>query len=268
VRSSLIAMLEVRDPVGLNQFTPGGHGTGFDRVSAFQEGFNNGLGRCSELLDAPLPLVPNQFTVADIGNEGNAPFGYDAGELLSFLPEDLNLYWDVELADELPQFDALTLVPVDDPANVDCDDLGDGLERGAALCASTGTVYLNEPAAIELYQQRELGDFSVGYLIGVAWAEGVQQSVGSDAAGEARALLADCLTGAWVRTVIPVRNALPTPRAEGRTSTVSAGDLDEAVQTVILFGDLDAAADRIGSAFEKIDAFRTGVLGGLDACDL
>jgi hypothetical protein len=40
------------------------------------------------------------------------------------------------------------------------------------------------------------------------------------------------------------------------------------VQTAILFGDLDADDDVIGSAFEKIDAFRTGVLGGLAACDL
>ena len=42
VRAGLIAMLEVRDPVGTNQFVEGGHGSAFDRVGAFQEGFVNG----------------------------------------------------------------------------------------------------------------------------------------------------------------------------------------------------------------------------------
>ena len=35
-------MLEVRDPVGTDQFVEGGHGSAFDRVGAFQEGFVNG----------------------------------------------------------------------------------------------------------------------------------------------------------------------------------------------------------------------------------
>ena len=39
VRAGLLAMLSVRDPVGTNQFVPGGHGSAFDRVGAFQEGF-------------------------------------------------------------------------------------------------------------------------------------------------------------------------------------------------------------------------------------
>jgi predicted metalloprotease len=269
VRSSLIAMLEVRDPVGLNQFTPGGHGSGFDRIGAFQEGFEGGAERCSTLIDDPLPLVPNEFVGSDdFLNEGNAAFGYGEDQLLGFLPEDLNLYWDVERDADFPDFDALRLVAVQSESDVDCDELSDGFDRGAAVCVATGIVYLNEPVARELYGQRELGDFSIGYLIGIAWADAVLASVGSDTDGEERALLADCLAGAWVRTVIPVDNALPEPRAEGRTSVVSPGDLDEAVQTAILFGDLDGDDDEIGSAFEKIDAFRTGVLGGLAACEI
>lgn len=270
VRSSLIAMLEVRDPVGLNQYTPGGHGAGFDRIGAFQEGYEGGVERCATLIDDPLPLVPNEFVGSDdFLSEGNAAFGYAENQLLGFLPEDLNLYWDVELDDTFPDFDALRLVAVQDSSEISCD--GDldraAFERGAAVCAATGIVYLNEPAALALYRQRELGDFSIGYLIGIAWADAVLTSVGSATKGEERALLKDCLTGAWVRTVIPVDYALPEPRADGRTSVVSPGDLDEAVQTAILFGDLDGGDDVIGSAFEKIGAFRTGVLGGLAACD-
>ena len=34
----------------------------------------------------------------------------------------------------------------------------------------------------------------------------------------------------------------------------------------ILLGDIGRNVDNVGTAFEKIDAFRTGVLGGLNAC--
>ena len=106
----------------------------------------------------------------------------------------------------------------------------------------------------------------MGYLIGVAWAEAAQRSLGSTLEGERRELINDCLAGASVQTVIPVDFQLSQPRAEGRTSIVSHGDLDEAVSTAILIGDLSADDDVLGSPFEKIDAFRDGVIGGLDAC--
>jgi hypothetical protein len=127
---------------------------------------------------------------------------------------------------------------------------------------------INEPVAFDLY--RSLGDFSVGYLLGLAWGEAVQEALGSPLVGEDRALLNDCLTGGWVQTVILVETAagidLPRPRAEGRTSTVSAGDLDEAIQTVLLVSDLARDDDVVGNAFEKIAALRTGVIDGTDAC--
>lgn len=265
VRAGLIAMLEVRDPVGLDQLTPGGHGSGFDRVGAFQEGFTDGPVRCGELIDNPLPLMPNEFTgLEDFQNEGNAPFGYNEGQLLEFLPADLNTYWDVDAA--VPNFDPITLVPVQTLDEAQCSDISSGLERGAAYCPSSNTVFLNEPVMLDLYRQSVFGDFSVGYLIGVAWAEAAQHALGSVLSGEQRELINDCLAGAWVKTVIPVDNELPEPRDPTREATVSPGDLDEAVRTVILIGDRGANDNVIGSPFEKIDAFRDGVLGGLDAC--
>ncbi|MGA7758493.1 MAG: hypothetical protein WCA57_11685 [Ilumatobacteraceae bacterium] len=269
VRAGLIAMTKVSDPVGTDQFVEGGHGSGFDRVGAFQVGFAEGPARCAEILDEPLPLVPNQFTSADAATGGDARFGYGDGELLAFLPEDLNLYWDQQLARQIPTLDALSLVVVRSLDDVRCSDLRGDFTRGAALCASTREVYFNEPAALDLY--RSLGDFSVGYLLGIAWGESVQIALGSELTGEDRALLNDCLTGGWVQTVIPVPDGrgfltLPEPRLEARTSSVSAGDLDEAIQTVLLVADLDDDADEVGSAFEKIEALRTGVLDGTDAC--
>ncbi len=265
VRAGLIAMTKVSDPVGIDQFVPGGHGSAFDRVGSFQVGFNEGPERCAQLLDDPLPLVPNEFTSIDEANTGgNATFGYGPDDLVSFLSEDLNRYWDEELASELPGMKALSLVVVQSPADVACDDLRGDLTQGTALCASTGQVYFNEPVARQRYDT--LGDFSVGYLLGSAWSEAVQESLGSDLTGEKRALLSDCLTGGWVKSVIPVDGALPQPRLATRKVSVSAGDLDEAIQTVLLVGDLGANDNVVGNAFEKIGAMRAGVIDGTDSC--
>jgi predicted metalloprotease len=269
VTAGLIAMTKVSDPVGIDQFTEGGHGSGFDRVGAFQVGFTEGVARCAEILDDPLPLVPNQFTSFDDQNSGgNAPFGYTNDDLFGFLPNDLNLYWDQQLADTIPAMGPLELAVVNSSDDADCTDLRGNLDRGTALCAATGVVFVNEPAALDLY--RSLGDFSVGYLLGSAWSEAVQESLGSDLTGEARALVNDCLTGGWVQTVIlvdtPTGLDLPRPRADGRTSTVSAGDLDEAIQALLLVADPGTGDNVVGSAFEKIAALRTGVIDGTDAC--
>ena len=265
VRAGLIAMTKVSDPLGIDQFVPGGHGSGFDRVGAFQVGYTQGLGRCAGILDDPLPLVPNEFVDEDdLRSGGNAPFGYGDDELLGFLPDDLNLYWDEELASALPTLGPLRLAVIQSVDSAACDDLRGPLDRGAGLCASTGVVLVNEPAARELYLR--LGDFSVGYLLGLAWGEAVQESLGSALTGEARALLNDCLTGGWVQTVIPGPAGLPQPRLAERTAVVSAGDLDEAIQTVLDIADLAADDDAVGTAFEKIAALRAGVIDGTDAC--
>lgn len=263
VRAGLIAMTKVSDPVGVDQFVPGGHGSGFDRVGAFQVGFNDGPARCAELLDDPLPLMPNQLTTVDVGTGGNAAFGYGENELVGFLPEDLNRYWDEEL--DIAGLDRLSLVVVGSVDDVRCDDLRGDLAQGTALCAATDEVYFNEPAARDLYDT--LGDFAVGYVLGTAWSEAVQEALGSGLAGEPRALLNDCLTGGWVKTVTPIDFALPQPRLESRDSVrISAGDLDEAIQTVLRLGDIGVDDNVIGNAFEKIDAFRTGVIEGTAAC--
>ena len=73
-------------------------------------------------------------------------------------------------------------------------------------------------------------------------------------------------SGSWRLTGMTVNRQLPEPRDEGRTSIVSPGDLDEAIRTAIIIGDLGANDNVLGSPFEKIEAFSDGVLEGLDAC--
>ena len=44
----------------------------------------------------------------------------------------------------------------------------------------------------------DFGDFAVGYVIGLAWAEAAQTALGSMLEGEHRALASDCMVGAWI----------------------------------------------------------------------
>lgn len=281
VRAGLLAMLSVRDPVGTDQFVPGGHGSAFDRVGAFQEGFARGAARCAELLDSPLDLMPNQFqTGVDAFFEGNAP--YDCAELDPdvvgqdfidactsapvFLADDLNDFWRTALGE---QFVPVTATPVADLATVTCDGAV-AVSAEVTVCPDERALFYDEPEVVSLY--REFGDFTLGYLYGVGWGELAQRTIASPLTGEDRALRNDCYTGAWVRDITPDRFG-NTPRQgdrdgddEADTVTSSPGDLDEAIRMAILVGDPGADVDVAGSPFEKIEAFRTGVLGGLDAC--
>ncbi|MDX2381512.1 MAG: neutral zinc metallopeptidase [Acidimicrobiia bacterium] len=274
LRAGLISMLEVRDPVGLDQLSEGGHGSGFDRVGAFQVGFFGGAARCESLLRDPLPLSPAQFlSTDDLASGGNAPWGYGDQQLFEMLPGDLNLYWGSDLSETAGTFRPLAVVAVQSAAETECERLDPRFAHGAGLCLDDGssdTVYINEPAAFDLYRQELFGDFSVGYLLGIAWAEAAQRMLDSARAGEARELYSDCLAGAWVQTDIASRVGdqflLPQPRHPERGLRISPGDLDETVRTMILIGDTRADENILGTPFEKIEAFRSGLLGGISAC--
>ncbi len=259
VRIGLLAMITVRDPVGVDQFAEGGHGSAFDRVGAFQVGFTDGVDRCAELLDHPLPLVPN--VLQPNGNpQGNAAFGYGDEQIVGLITTDLNDFWPKALAKIDATLPSLTVVPVGSADEVDCDDPAGDMATGAVYCPATHEVFLDEPFARDLYDR--FGDFVVGYVLGDAWSEAAQEALDSTLTGEPRALLSDCLTGAWAADLIP--------DASGHTrrdlARIEAGDLDEAIQAALVVGDKSSDDDVIGSGFEKIASFREGVLDGISAC--
>jgi predicted metalloprotease len=272
VRGALITMVAVRDPVGVDQFAPGGHGSAFDRVGAFQEGFREGPGRCAELLDEPLPLMPNRFqTLTDRANDGDLPFGYGDGQIVPLVVDALNEYWSHEMDRAALEFPPLRLIPVSDiadPAQLPCAGSGNVVVvgvvvAGLVVCSTDATVYLDDSVARDLYDDPIDGraDFAVGYLVALAWSDLVQDLLGSSLYDVERALVNDCLAGAWANDLDPRRPPRPG-EAESR-ATLSPGDLDEAVLAAI---EIAGTSPDTGTAFDKVDAFRTGVLGGIAAC--
>jgi len=261
VRAGLIALINVRDPLGVATTTPGGHGTAFDRVGAFQDGLVGGAAACAPLLDDPRDLMPNEFTsLDDYLRAGNAPYdcALDPDPACEpawvFLGADLDEFWSLTTGGEV------ALLPT--PAGRSGAGLGDGctdavvLDAAIAVCPVERSARFDESVVRPLYD--EVGDFALGYLLGSAWVELVlgPGPVDDDVA---RILRRDCLTGVWVADITTGRGRDPR-----RTSTVvtSPGDLDEAIITILTLDDGDGP-----DAVDRISAFRSGVLGGFDVCD-
>ena len=267
VKGGIIAMIEIRDPPGLDIVAdPNGHGSAFDRVGAFQEGFINGPGRCADFIDNPYPRVDLVFTAEEEASGGNLTLE----EILELLPVALDTMWVPTLEASSIAFTAPTLQAFSpDGSAPDCDGRSiDELRNRAMFCQATNTIVYDDVFVSDLHAR--LGDFSFGYPIAMAYSDAVQTALGFSLAGERRALLNDCLVGAFVIDIIPSgqfdADGFPIANNPNQTITLSAGDLDEAVITAVALGDEASTTDVVGSAFEKIDAFRAGVLGGLPAC--
>ena len=273
VRSGLVAMINVRDPINSAGLTdPDAHGTGFDRVGAFQDGFEGGVLRCKTFFteDRLNNLVDIPFDVQD-QNAGNLPL-IDEGpidpalgpqDIVTLIPNSLAFFWsDLAAANNVP-FTAPALQPFATAGPFpNCDGIDESqYARNIVYCAADNTIYWDQDYSLALSQDPLTGDMSVGYLFSNSYSEAIQDALQSQASGESRALFNDCLTGAWVGFIIP-----PIPQARDDTLQLSAGDLDEAVIIAIARSDESTDNNVNGSAFEKISAFRTGVLGGLNVC--
>ena len=271
VRAGLIAMLQIRDPVesgGL--LNPDAHGTGFDRVGAFQDGFVGGVTRCATFFDENRldNLIDIQFDATD-PNAGNLPLidpapdpDLGAADIVTLIPASLDYFW-VALAEAnsvpftAPTFEAF---PSAGPYPT-CDGGDQGAFQGnVVFCPTNNVIYWDQDTAAVLAADPLTGDLSVGYLFSNAYSDAIQTALRSQRTGEPRALMNDCLTGAWVVSIVPQM------AAEDSVIVLSAGDLDEAVITAIARSDEATDTNINGSAFEKVDAFRTGVLGGLNVC--
>ncbi|HEY5874651.1 MAG TPA: neutral zinc metallopeptidase [Ilumatobacteraceae bacterium] len=265
LKNAINGMIQVRDQPGTGATGEAAHGTAFDRVGAFQDGFINGASQCATYPDEK-PLVLSFGYGADrpIDEQENAPFESTStdpsqpNDIISLVVAELNVFWP-PLVDGMPE---LTLTPYDGDPESACSDLPEGRSLSVAFfCPGDEDVRIDLDAARQLYNV--YNDFAVGYVLAAAWAEGAQSYLDSSLSGEARVLANDCLVGAFARSTLPVEF---NPNRSKTDTSLSPGDLDEAVTTAVEVGDDSTDTNEFGSPFEKIDAFRTGVLGDFQAC--
>ncbi len=277
IRSGLSAMIAIKDPlivadqngnpVSVDVYQEGAHGTAFDRVGAFEHGFLGGAEACKTLEQESLPLLNLQFEEGseDLLRGGNTPYdGDDSTDpvtptLQTLVVDDLTRFWTEAIADFTPP----DVVPYEhDGPYPECADVDDStFSFGSFYCPSTNSILYDDGFARALY--RTYGDFAVGYILSNAWSDAAQTTLGSNLSEEQRILINECLTGAWTKDIIPD----PSLGPDEQPFVISPGDLDEAVETALILGTEEIGANMMGSAFEKIEFFRAGVLGGVPECN-
>ena len=72
--NSIGAMLYVRDQPGSDPNAALAHGSGFDRVRAFQDGYEGGVEYCYGYIEDPPFIDESLFSEADLATGGNLPF--------------------------------------------------------------------------------------------------------------------------------------------------------------------------------------------------
>ncbi|MFD1146722.1 neutral zinc metallopeptidase [Saccharothrix hoggarensis] len=249
--SALGALITFRDPVGTSPTDQSAHGNAFDRVSAFQDGYQQGTKFCAAMSVDNRGFTQQAFTSADDRDRGgNLPFD----EMLEEITPDLDTYF----KGLVTQAGKTWSEPKATPTEQEPDCSGD--QGPVAYCPADKSVEIEvEEDLPELHA--EIGDYATGVLVASRYGLAAMAAVGEGVEGDEAATGALCLAGAYTREVF----------TRQRGFGLSPGDLDEAVQVLLAYD--YAARDATGSAsigpgFKRVEVFRGGVLEGTEACGL
>jgi hypothetical protein len=115
----------------------------------------------------------------------------------------------------------------------------------------------NVEAMPSVYEQG--GDYAVATLMATQYGLAALTRLGDDSDEKTSTARSDCLAGAYTASVILYN------RADTSTYHISPGDLDEGIKALLVFrGSGDA--DRQGAGFDRVRAFREGVISGAQPC--
>ncbi|GAA1520782.1 neutral zinc metallopeptidase [Kribbella lupini] len=163
--SAVATILTLRDQPGTAAAAQQAHGLGFDRVNAFQTGYEQGATKCAQFPRQGVVTTELPFrTVSESQSGGNLPYA----EAVDVLTRTLNAFW----TSTLPQ-----------------------LQPGRTFTPPP-TVDRLTPELQAAHEQ--IGDLATGTLLSQAWAQAAQGELGLPATGEQAVVQRDCFTGAWL----------------------------------------------------------------------
>lgn len=247
------------DPTNLSNV----HGSAFERVSAVQIGFTDGPAPCVRIdeneIDSRRADLPQRFT--DPQDDGELPVTEES--LQAFVTSFHQIF-------ALPDPPALDL----DGADLNCANAE--TTEPVSYCPSTNTIGVSVDALAERGTptrtgRRELlaaeltGDYNAYLLLASRYTLALQNYKGEDLHSPRTALRAACLSGVITAALSPENPDL----LEDGSVWLSPGDLDEAISGLLTDGlaASDVNGRTVPSGFSRVDAFRTGVLGGESGCD-
>jgi predicted metalloprotease len=247
----LRGFLAVRDTVG----TTPDHGSLFDRVSAFSEGFDAGVAACRENFGADRVFTAAEFTDEELATGGNAPYA----DIVDWTVATLAQAW---VQDFPAAFGRAFRPPVITPFDGTAPACGDQqtVDRDLVYCAADNTVHVDE-ADLARPVHGEIGDFAVTAAIALPYSLAVRDQAGGSTDDAAAGRSAACLTG-WY-------TAQWFNRVFEELAVISPGDIDEAVLFLLVHGVAETVFPATeASGFELVGAFRAGLLDGVMACDV
>ncbi|MBM7517250.1 neutral zinc metallopeptidase [Nocardioides nitrophenolicus] len=254
---ALAGILDLRDTPGTASVDPSAHGSGFDRVAAFQDGFDRGVDTCRSYADGYPVVLELPFTDAeDAARAGNAPYE----QIVAGVPYDLEDFWTQlypELADGAPWTPLSRYQPFDPAAPPSCGD-ADTSAYVLFYCVPDDYVGFDHVTAMpRIYAQA--GDYAVATLLATQWGLAALTRAGVEVDVEESTRITDCFAGGYTASVI-LHN-----RAATSSFSISPGDLDEGIKALLVFrGDGDP--DRQGAGYDRVKAFRQGVIDGAASC--
>jgi predicted metalloprotease len=257
----LAAMISFRDPLlSQDDYADTGdeHGSAFERVSAFQFGFTDGPSSCAAIDaqeigqrrgDLPIELQRDQTGEWPV-SEDSARSIIDAMNILFTPKNPPQLSFDAAAASKCP--DARPSPPV-------------------SYCPATNTIAVDLPGLEKMGASNEgddtvlvTGDNTAYSVLVSRYMLALQHERGGLVLDNAEAgLRTACLTGV---ATTKLSKQVTTP--DGNTVALTAGDIDEAVSGLLTNGLVasDINGESVPAGFNRIDAFRIGVLGDQDRC--
>ena len=242
------ALATFRDPVGTGASDDGAHGDAFDRVSAFQDGYQQGPKLCAGMTVDNRQFTQRSFTnLGDQQRGGNLPLA----DLVNAIVPDLNVYFGQLAGSKWAQ---LKLTQTDGPATCPGGDQGP-----VAFCAASKAVLLSTKGTIPVLVSN-IGDFAAGTLIATRYALAALSALGKPTDTPDAGKAAVCLAGAYTASV--------PSRSKNGTVSLSPGDLDKSVGVLLGYdyGSRDTAGKGLPTGFDRVLAFRAGFAGGAKAC--
>ncbi|PRW64594.1 neutral zinc metallopeptidase [Actinopolyspora mortivallis] len=258
--NSVLGVLSyIRDAPGETGFAdPSAHGSAFDRISAFQYGFNDGPKRCTEMTASSVLERTTQFRFWKKAQESDLPIDEDSIER-------------VERSLRRVFADTGVAPPRISIERGACQD-GTSTEP-ATYCAETNTVSLDRKRLEEMATPPRGGDEPSGYGDFAAYAQvasryvlAVQRAAGLRLTGDAAGLRTACLVGAWSGLLVedPIGRRNPVGKLR-----LAPGDIDEGVAALLDENGLIAAdvrGEQVSAGFARVEAFRLGFRQGITPC--
>lgn len=266
--AALSVLVAIRDSPDPAEFGGAEHGSAFERITAFQEGFTGDPAACARIDAADVDARRGPMPLEAIGPGGGAPRPIDdamlaavartfTGMLRAGAEDPRSASTGAGAADStVPGFGA--------PDTADPSGGCDHPTSPAAFCPGTGRVAADLPGLARTADGGAhglAGDFTAYSIVASRYALAAAQARGASLTGERAALRTACMTGAWAAH-------LAGKPSSGTGLQLRPGDLDEAVAG-LLDGGLIAADVRgttVPSAFARLDAYRAGFLDGTGAC--